>query len=77
MTEQQDNQEQAQPEITAEMREAARARAMKCGQELADLLAKHRCRIVPYIAEPEPVGRDGAKLMIQAAYGIIPDISTD
>ena len=77
MTEQQDNQEQAQPEITAEMREAARARAIKCGEELSEVLKKHRCRIVPYIAEPEPVGRDGTKLMVQAAYGIIPDISAD
>ena len=32
---------------------------------------------MPYIGEPEPVGRDGSKLIIQASYGIIPDVVED
>jgi len=71
------NQLEAAPASNPEDRAAARARAIACGEEIAAVLKKHSCRIMPYIGEPEPVGRDGSKLIIQASYGIIPDVVED
>jgi len=53
-------------------RELARARAEECGRELETVLAKHRCRIVPFLNAPEPVGNDGSKAIISASFGIFP-----
>ena len=55
--------------------EEARARARACGQEIADVLAKHNCRIAPFLLPLEPVGHDGARALVQASYGIIPNPS--
>ena len=50
-----------------------RERAAACGAELAKVLEKHRCRIVPFLAPPEPVGNDGSKIIVSASYGVYPD----
>jgi len=52
--------------------ELARTRAAHCGQEVEAILAKHRCRIVPFLNHPERVGEDGAKLIVSASFGIQP-----
>ena len=55
-------------------RDEAAERAQKCGQELAVVLNKHRCRIMPRI-DPnaiEPVGMAGDKVQITATYWIAP-----
>lgn len=67
----------AKPETTTEQHDAARERAHACGQEVAEVLRKHRCRILPYITQPEWVGQDGAKALIQASYGIMPDLDQE
>lgn len=51
---------------------AARARANQCGQEVAAVLAKHRCRIQPFLLPLEPVGQDGSRSLVEASYGILP-----
>ena len=53
-------------------RELARERARECGAELEAVLAKHRCRIVPFLNSPEPVGNDGSKAIVSASFGIFP-----
>lgn len=50
-----------------------RERAARCGAELAEVLKKHRCRIVPFLTEPEPVGTDGSRVILGASYGVYPD----
>lgn len=52
----------------------ARARAQACYAEIAQVLQKHRCIIQAVIQEPEPVGRDGSRVQLQAAYGVIPQV---
>ena len=60
------------PEPTATARTEAAARAQKCGTAIEKVLAEHGCTILPYLMPAEPVGNDGAKAMISAAYGIFP-----
>ena len=62
---------------TEQARQEARERAQTCGQEIAEVLRKHKCRILPFIAQPEWIGDDGAKALIQASYGIVPDIEDE
>ncbi len=50
-----------------------RERAAKCGAEVAEVLKKHRCQIIPYLTPPEPVGTEGSRAIIGASYGIYPD----
>jgi len=57
----------------ADPRDAMRERAECCGKELEALLLKHRCRIVPFLTPPEPVGTDGSRAMIGASFGIYAD----
>lgn len=59
-----------------EDRAEARKRAQECAAEIAEVLARFECSILPFIAEPEPVGRDGSKLIIQASYGVVPNPPT-
>jgi hypothetical protein len=54
-------------------RAEAAQRAASCGRELAEVLKKHRCRIVPYLLPLEPVGHEGSRALVQASYGVIPD----
>lgn len=54
-------------------REEARKRAETCGKEIEAVLRKHRCRIVPFLTTPEPVGTDGSKIMLGASFGIYPN----
>lgn len=66
----------AEPELvegTADERAAASHRAALAGQEIQQVLAKHSCRLVPYLKPVEAIGTDGAKAIIEAAFGIIPD----
>lgn len=62
-------------EGTSDQREEAQARARACAEEVASVLAKHRCRItvVPQLAY-EPVGQDGRKVIVTsvASYGFEP-----
>lgn len=59
----------AEPETPA----AAKDRARACGAEIAEILRRHRCRLVPMILDPEPVGRDGSGVIVRASYGIFPE----
>lgn len=58
---------------TSDPREEARARAAACGAEVEKVLEKHRCKILPFITNPEPVGVDGSRVIIGASYGIFPE----
>lgn len=48
----------------------ARARARACYGELEAVLRRHRCTIIPSIAQPEQVGDTG--LLLRATYSIVP-----
>lgn len=50
-------------------------RAAACGEAIKAALAKYRCRIVPYLLDPEPVGQDGSRIMLTATYGLVADQS--
>lgn len=50
-------------------RELARKRAEDCGREIEAVLAKHSCRIQPYLTQ-QPVGNDGATMIVGAHFGI-------
>jgi hypothetical protein len=55
-------------------RQEAQARAHECAAEVQEVLAKHRCRIMPRI-DPEtiePVGLAGNKIQIESTYWIAP-----
>jgi hypothetical protein len=52
-------------------KEAARKRAEDCGREIEAVLAKHSCRIQPYLTQ-QPVGNDGATMIVGAHFGISP-----
>jgi hypothetical protein len=58
---------------TSDERAQAHARAQQCSDAIGAALTKFHCRLVPYVTEPEPVGRDGTKMQIGAAVTIIPD----
>jgi hypothetical protein len=62
---------EAQPKLTPQ--QEAQQRAHECGQRIQQLCADYRCRIVPFLRAPEPVGVDGSRMLIQASYGVIPD----
>ena len=55
-------------------RDDARERAHKCSMEIAAVLDKHRCRIMPRIDPQtiEPVGLAGDKIQIAATFWIAP-----
>jgi len=57
---------------TAETRDQMRQRAEDCGKEIHEVLTRHRCRIIPYLTTPEPVGQDGSRAIIGAAFGVFP-----
>lgn len=50
---------------------SAKDRAELCGREVAAVLARFGCRIVPYMQPPEQVGQSG--LLVRAAFGIVAD----
>ena len=52
--------------------EAAK-RAQECGKAIEKVLAAHGCAIAAYLQPLEPVGNDGAKAMVTAAFGIFPN----
>lgn len=60
-------------EGTPDERIDASERAGLCGREIEAVLAKHNCRIVPYLKPVETIGTEGAKAIISAGFGIIPD----
>lgn len=51
---------------------SAQERANACVQEINEVLAKHRCVIIPYLDSPEPVGGTDPvrKIIVSASYGI-------
>lgn len=55
-------------------RDDAQQRAHECTQKIAEVLAKHRCRIMPHINPDtiEPVGVSGSKIQIEASFWIAP-----
>ena len=55
-------------------REDASQRAQRCAEEVAAVLERHRCRIIPWIDRDgiEPVGMTGDRVIIRATYGIFP-----
>jgi hypothetical protein len=56
---------------TIDPREESRNRAEQCGREIEMVLAKHRCRIQPYLTQ-QPVGNDGSTSIVAASFGIAP-----
>lgn len=58
----------------ANARDDAQARARACADELAPILDKHRCRILPRLelSDIEPVGLAGDKIQLAATYWIAP-----
>jgi hypothetical protein len=57
----------------ADPRAEAAQRAELCGREVETVLAKHRCRILPFLQPLEAIGADGSKAVVSASFGIIPD----
>lgn len=55
-------------------RDDAQARAQACSDDIGEILAKYRCRIMPRIdpATIEPVGLSGSKIQIEASFWIAP-----
>ncbi len=60
-----------EPLTSPDPRELARKRAEDCGREIEAVLAKHSCRIQPYLTQ-QPVGNDGATAIVGASFGIAP-----
>lgn len=58
---------------TEAQRAEAKKRAEECTEAVKEALAKHHCRIVPFLLPAEPVGTDGSRALIAASYGIAPD----
>jgi len=50
-------------------------RAIACGAEVKQVLDKHGCRLQPILANPEPIGNDGAKAVMRADVVILPNRS--
>jgi len=60
---------------TPDQQAEARARADACAKEVAAVLTKHSCNIVPMLAS-EGVGQGpGMKLLLSATYGILPTVA--
>lgn len=47
--------------------------AQACSAEIAEVLARHGCRLVPYIAQPEYVGQAGRTIQISADVVVVAD----
>lgn len=62
-----------EPRPAPETPEQARSRAQRCHEAIAAVCAEHHCRVVAMLRDPEPVGRDGSTVQLQAAYAIVPD----
>ena len=58
-----------QPDTADEL--SPQQRAAACGAEVRDALARHGCRLQPFLRQ-EPVGTDGQKAIIQADVTIVP-----
>ncbi len=54
-------------------RQEAAERAQRCGREVGEVLARYRCRLVPYVKPPEIVGQSGSKIQLEADVVILPD----
>lgn len=48
-----------------------RQQARQCYAEIAQVLAKHACRIVPLLTQPESVGADGSAVLIRATFAVV------
>lgn len=62
------------PPSVEETQEQARRRAEQCYAEVAQVLARYRCHIQPFLRPLEAVGVDGSKALVSASYGIIPEL---
>ncbi len=52
----------------------AEDRYQTCATEIAEVLRKHRCRIVAALSPPEAVGGEPTnKMLISATWGIMPE----
>lgn len=61
-------------EMTVDAREEAQRRAQECGAKLRALLAEYRCDVAPYLKPLEPVGVDGSRALVSAAWVLIPHV---
>lgn len=61
------------PAASKDPRQEAHARAVAADAAVKQVLQHFRCRLVPFLAT-EPVGQEGGKMLVAAAYGIIPDL---
>ena len=64
--------EEEQPEVV-DPRQAAKARAQMCSDEIQAILAKYDCAIMPMLTT-EPVGTGpGTRLLVGSTYGVLPN----
>lgn len=53
----------------------ASTRAAACHDEIKRVLARFRCRLVPVINPPEPIGTEPVSgIIVRASYGILPEV---
>lgn len=52
---------------------SATDRIRQCGEEIRSALEKHGCRLVPYLLQPEFIGRNNGKMLVAASFGIEAD----
>lgn len=48
-----------------------RQQARQCYAEIAQVLARHSCRLVPVLTPPEAVGTDGSAVLIRATFAVV------
>lgn len=49
------------------------ARAEACWRVMQQVLATYQCELRVFIADPEPVGRDGGGMLLRPSFGIHPN----
>jgi len=74
-TEAQDAPEDPRIQGTPDQRTEAAHRAQACTAKINAALTEFRCRLVPVIDPPEPVGTEPVRrIIITASYGIMPEV---
>ena len=53
--------------------EVLRARAETCGLEIQRICDQPSCRIQPVLQQIEPIGNDGSRGMVSAAWVVVPN----
>ncbi len=62
-------------ELTEDEKTAAKERASECFDEIQAVLAKHKCRIVPFLVPSTEMASDPVgEISIRAVYGVLPEV---